>query len=236
MPPSPLRDLRATIRAAADPARAAGAVRFFKTAPGQYGANDKFLGVTVPALRKIARANRALSPADRMTLLQSLWHEERLLALLLLVDAHHRAEPSEQLSLHKEYLANTEYVNSWDLVDSSADELVGSHIGMKGMRMLERLARSSSLWERRIAIIATFHTTKRNDFAPTLAIAERLLDDEHDLIHKAVGWMLREIGNRDLDVERAFLDRHASTMPRTALRYAIEKFGDAERRRYLGMK
>jgi 3-methyladenine DNA glycosylase AlkD len=236
MPPSSLRDLRATIRAAADPARAAGAARFFKTAPGDYGANDKFLGVAVPALRKIVPANRALSRADWMALLQSPWHEERLLALFLLVDAHHRAEPSEQLSLHNEYLANTAYVNNWDLVDSSAEELVGSHIGTKGMRLLERLARSSSLWERRIAIIATFHTIKRNDFEPTLAIAARLLDDEHDLIHKAVGWMLREVGKRDFDSERTFLDRHASTMPRTALRYAIEKFGDAERRRYMGMK
>ncbi|MEO5816805.1 MAG: DNA alkylation repair protein [Gemmatimonadaceae bacterium] len=236
MPSSLLRDLRATIRAAADPARAAGAARFFKTAPGEYGANDKFLGIRVPALRKIAGAHRALPSADRIALLHSPWHEERLLALLLFVDAHHRAEPREQLTLHRAYLANTASVNNWDLVDSSAEELVGAHIRPRGTRMLERLARSTSLWERRIAIIATYHTIKHHDFEPTLAIAERLLHDEHDLIHKAVGWMLREVGNRDGDTERAFLDRHAPTMPRTALRYAVEKCDDTERRRYMIMR
>jgi len=233
MPSSLLRDLRGAIRAEADPERAAGVARFFKTAPGDYGAGDKFLGIPVPVLRKIARANRELSRADTLELLQSPWHEERLLALLILVDAHKRAKPDEQLALHRAYLANTMYVNNWDLVDSSAEELVGSHIGAKGTRMLERLARSKSLWERRIAIIATFSTIKQDEFQPTLLIAEQLLDDEHDLIHKAVGWMLRETGNRDIDTERAFLDRHAATMPRTALRYAIEKFDEKERKKYM---
>ena len=233
MPSSLLRDLRGAIRAEADPERAAGVARFFKTAPGDYGAGDKFLGIPVPVLRKIARANRELSRADTLELLQSPWHEERLLALLILVDAHKRAKPDEQLALHRAYLANTMYVNNWDLVDSSAEELVGSHIGAKGTRMLERLARSKSLWERRIAIIATFATIKQDEFQPTLLIAEQLLDDEHDLIHKAVGWMLRETGNRDIDTERAFLDRHAATMPRTALRYAIEKFDEKERKKYM---
>jgi len=233
MPSSLLRDLRGAIRAEVDPERAAGVARFFKTAPGDYGAGDKFLGIPVPVLRKIARANRELSRGDTLELLQSPWHEERLLALLILVDAHKRAKPDEQLAIHRAYLANTVYVNNWDLVDSSAEELVGSHIGAKGTRMLERLARSKSLWERRIAIIATFATIKQDEFQPTLLIAEQLLDDEHDMIHKAVGWMLRETGNRDIDTERAFLDRHAATMPRTALRYAIEKFDEKERKKYM---
>jgi len=231
-----LRDLSDTIRAAGNPERAAGVARFFKTAPGQYGAGDKFLGIPVPVQRRIARANRGLPVADMLELLRSPWHEERLVALIMLVDAHTRAEPREQLRLHRAYLANTAHVNNWDLVDTSAEELVGSHIGTKGTRMLEKLARSKSLWERRIAIIATFATIKQGDFEPTLLIAEQLLDDEHDLIHKAVGWMLREAGNRDIATERRFLERHAATMPRTALRYAIEKFGEKERKKYMAKR
>jgi len=229
-------DIRDAIRTAADPVRAEGAARFFKTAPGQYGAGDKFLGITVPVLRKIARANRGLSTAEVLKLLRSPWHEERLVALLILVDAHRHAEPKRRLELHRAYLANTEYVNNWDLVDTSAEELVGTHIATKGTRMLARLARSKSLWERRIAIIATFSTIKGGNFQPTILVAEQLLNDDHDLIHKAVGWMIREIGNRNIAVERDFLDRHASAMPRTALRYAIEKFSDKERRHYMLMR
>ena len=234
--PTSLRAIRASLRDAADPERAAGTARFFKTAPGQYGAGDKFLGISVPVQRKIARANRGLPTADIIELLHSAWHEERLVALLMLVDAHARAAPDARLESHRSYLANTDFVNNWDLVDTSAEELVGTHIEEQGMRMLDRLARSKSLWERRIAIIATFATTKQRDFQPTLTIAERLLTDQHDLIHKAVGWMLREVGNRDIDTARVFLDRHAATMPRTALRYAIEKFGEKERKKYMSAR
>ncbi|MDB4890155.1 MAG: alkylation repair enzyme [Gemmatimonadetes bacterium] len=236
MPATQLRSIHDTIRSKADLERAASVARFFKTSPGQYGAGDKFLGIAVPVLRKIARTNRGLLLADTLELLHSPWHEERLVALLILVDAHERAEPDEGIALHRAYLANTAYVNNWDLVDTSAEELVGTHINGKDIRMLERLGRSKALWERRIAIIATFATIKQRNFQPTLAIAERLLGDEHDLIHKAVGWMLREVGNRDIDTERAFLERHAATMPRTALRYAIEKFTENERKKYMAMR
>jgi 3-methyladenine DNA glycosylase AlkD len=157
-------------------------------------------------------------------------------ALLILVDAHQRGEASEQLEIHREYLANTAYVNNWDLVDTSAGELVGSHVPSVGVRMLERLAKSSSLWERRIAIVATHWLIRRDEFGPTLMIAERLLDDDQDLIHKATGWMLREVGIRDATVLRGFLDVHAVSMPRVALRYSIEKLAEPERRRYLAMR
>ncbi|MEP6999357.1 MAG: DNA alkylation repair protein [bacterium] len=233
MRPTSLAHVRAAVRALADAERAAGAARFFKTGPGDYGEGDKFLGIRVPDLRRIARASRALSRNNTLKLLRSPWHEERLVALLILADAHQRAAATEKLELHRAYLANTAYVNNWDLVDSSAGELVGSHIPSLGMQRLQRLAQSASLWERRIAIVATFWTIRHQDFSPTLVISERLIDDEHDLIHKATGWMLREVGKRDVAVLRRFLDAHAPSMPRVALRYAIERFEDAERRRYL---
>ncbi|MEP6617942.1 MAG: DNA alkylation repair protein [bacterium] len=227
--------LHATIRGAADPARAVAVARFFKTGPGQYGEGDQFLGITVPALRKMARAHRELSLPDAIALLHSPWHEERLVALLILVGAHERGTSAQRTRICKAYLANTACVNNWDLVDCSAEELVGSHIAEQGIPLLERLARSTSVWERRIAIIATFSSIKQGEFAPTLAIAKVLLLDEHDLIHKAVGWMLREVGKRDDKVVRRFLDRYAATMPRVALRYAIERMSPADRKYYLAM-
>ncbi|MEO8624237.1 MAG: DNA alkylation repair protein, partial [bacterium] len=234
MPPTSLPDVRASVRALGNEERAVGAARFFKTGPGDYGEGDEFLGIRVPDLRRIARASRTLSRSNTLKLLRSPWHEERLVALLILVEAHKRAAASEQLELHRAYLANTAYVNNWDLVDSSAEELVGAHIPSLGGRLLQRLAKSPSLWERRISIVATFWTIKHHDFSPTLVIAERLMRDEQDLIHKAMGWMLREVGKRDVTVLRRFLGAHAPSMPRVALRYAIERFDDAERRRYLG--
>lgn len=224
------------MRELADPERAQGVARFFKTGPGQYGEGDQFLGVRVPTIRTVARNVRSLSHEDTLKLLASRWHEERLLALVLLVHAHERAGERDQSTIHRAYLANTRYVNNWDLVDASARELVGTHIPADDTRLLERLAASSSMWERRIAMIATSHGIAQRQFGPALLIAERLLDDEHDLIHKAVGWMLREVGKRDVDVLRRFLREHAPRMPRTALRYAIERFPEAERKRYLAMK
>jgi 3-methyladenine DNA glycosylase AlkD len=231
-----LATLRAEVAALANPARAAVNLRFFRSGPGEYGEGDRFLGLSVPQLRKLARSARDLSHGDTIKLLHSPWHEERLLALVILVEAHEAAEPAEQAKLHRAYLANTKYVNNWDLVDSSAKELVGFHAAETGTKLLERLAASESLWERRIAMIATSYGIQQNDFAPALLIAERLLGDDHDLIHKAVGWMLREVGNRAPAVERKFLDRHAPKMARTALRYAIEKFPEPERKRYLAIK
>jgi 3-methyladenine DNA glycosylase AlkD len=166
-------------------------------------------------------------------MLASSWHEERLLALMLLVDGYGRGDSSRRGRIHRAYLANTRHINNWDLVDSSAEYIVGQHLDPEKIELLERLARSDDIWERRIAIISTVHFIKRNQFAPTLRIARLLLRDKHDLIHKAVGWMLREVGKRDRKVEDAFLEKHYRKMPRTMLRYAIERHPERVRKQYL---
>jgi 3-methyladenine DNA glycosylase AlkD len=231
--PSSLRAVRRDLRAEANPDDAIHLQRFFKTGPGQYGAGDRFLGVRVPALRRLVRAHRELPLPDVLALLQSKWHEERLLALLLLVDRYRRSDDDAKQTIHDAYLANTRYINNWDLVDASAEHIIGPHHDPNDMALLDQLCVSASVWERRIAMLATFHWIKRRQFAPALRVAERLVNDDHDLIHKAVGWMLREIGNRDRDTEEAFLRVHCPIMPRTMLRYAIEKFPPLDRRGYL---
>ena len=173
--------------------------------------------------------------ADVAALLKSPWHEARLLALFILVRQHKHGDERTRERIHRLYLKTTRHINNWDLVDSSAEYLVGAHVGVRGRVLLRRLARSSSLWDRRIAMLATFHHIKLLNFTPALDIAKLLVRDEHDLIHKAVGWMLREIGNRDRAVEEAFLREHGAHMPRTMLRYAIERFPEPLRRRYLGL-
>ena len=223
----------ADLQKLANPKDAVFLQRFFKTAPGQYGAGDQFLGIRVPTLRTLARAHAGLSLRDAIDLLRSPLHEARLLALIILVNAYKKADDKERDAIYKSYLANTRFINNWDLVDASAAEIVGRHLAEGSRAELTRLARSSSLWERRIAIIATFHFIRQNDYADTLRIARLLLKDEHDLIHKAVGWMLREVGKRDHAVEESFLARHYKQMPRTMLRYAIERFPEAERQAYL---
>lgn len=225
--------LRRDLRAAADANDAIHLQRFFKTGPGQYGEGDRFLGVRVPALRRLARAYRDLPVDDALVLLQSTWHEERLLGLLLLVAHYQRGENHRKQVVYDAYLAHTRHINNWDLVDASAEHIVGPHVAPDRFDVLVRLAMSPDLWERRIAMLATFHWIKQRDFAPALRIATLLLNDRHDLIHKAVGWMLREIGKRDRAVEVAFLREHHAAMPRTALRYAIEHFPERERKRYL---
>ena len=225
--------LRAELYALADPADAIHLQRFFKTAPGEYGAGDKFLGLRVPALRKLVRNYRQLNYADALEMLASSWHEERLLALMLLVDGYDRGDGSRRERIHRAYLEHTRYINNWDLVDASAEHIVGPHLEAREIALLQRLAKSDDIWERRIAIISTFHFIKRNEFAPTLKIARLLLEDSHDLIHKAVGWMLREVGKRDRRVEDAFLKKHYKKMPRTMLRYAIERHPETLRKRYL---
>ena len=225
--------LRAELYALADPADAIHLQRFFKTAPGEYGAGDKFLGLRVPALRKLVRDYRQLNDADALEMLASSWHEERLLALMLLVDGYDRGDESRRERIHRAYLEHTRYINNWDLVDASAEHIVGPHLEAREIALLERLAKSDDIWERRIAIISTFHFIRRNEFAPTLKIARLLLEDSHDLIHKAVGWMLREVGKRDRRVEDAFLKKHYKKMPRTMLRYAIERHPETLRKRYL---
>ena len=225
--------LRRDLRAEADPDDAVHLQRFFKTGPGQYGEGDRFLGVRVPVLRRLARDYRALPADDALALLQSRWHEERLLGLLLLVAIYQRGPDADKQAVYDAYLAHTRHINNWDLVDASAEHIVGPHVIPDRLDVLERLARSPDLWERRIAMIATFHGIRQGQFAPALRIATLLLGDRHDLIHKAVGWMLREIGKRDRAVEQAFLQEHLGAMPRTALRYAIEHFPERERQRYL---
>jgi 3-methyladenine DNA glycosylase AlkD len=206
---------------------------YFRTGLGEYGEGDRFLGIRVPAIRALVREYRGLPLEEIETLMRSEWHEARLLALLLLVDAYSRGDRDRHEAIYRLYLANTRFINNWDLVDLSAPNIVGAHLEKGDRSVLDGLARSESLWERRIAVLATQHFIRRGDFGTTLHIAEMLVDDRHDLIHKAVGWMLREVGNRDREVEETFLRRHHATMPRTMLRYAIEKFPPELRQRYM---
>lgn len=211
--------------------------RFFKTGPGEYGEGDRFLGVVVPTQRRVAKTFRDLPLTEIARLLKSPWHEERLTALLILVHQHSSGDERRQKKLHRFYLAHTKYINNWDLVDLTAYFLVGPHADPAHPVLLERLVRSSNLWERRMAMVGTFYFIKGGNPAPALWVAERLLTDPHDLIHKAVGWMLREVGKRcSVQAEQEFLDRHAAVMPRTMLRYAIERFPEPVRARYMGLK
>ena len=217
-----------------NPAKAKILSGYFKTGPGEYGEGDVFWGLTVPVLRKLVKKHRELELGSILTLLQSSVHEQRLLSLLLLVHQYERGDAPTRASIYRAYLANTQRINNWDLVDLSADRIVGAHLQGQSLEPLFELARSKDLWERRIAMLATFHFTKQEDPGPALEIAGLLVDDRHDLIHKAVGWMLREVGKRcSVKAEEAFLERHAATMPRTMLRYAIERFPEPARRRYL---
>ena len=204
------------LRAQADPGDAVNLTRFFKTGPGEYGEGDRFLGVRVPA-----------------ALVRSPWHEARLLGLLLWVQSFQRGTESDRAALYRTYLAHSAHINNWDLVDASAEHIVGGWLFPRNRAKMDRLARSPVLWERRIAMLATFHFIRRGQFADTLRLADMLRADRHDLMHKAVGWMLREVGNRDPAALRGFLARHAATLPRTLLRYAIEKLPEAERQRWL---
>ena len=228
-----LATLKREIRRNADPSQAKNLMRFFKTGPGEYGEGDRFLGITVPVQRGIVRRHRECTAGDAAKLLASKIHEERLIALMLLVERYRHGDDAEQDSVIRIYLSNTAHVNNWDLVDLSAPGLLGAHLSDRDRKPLYRLARSASLWERRIAIISTLAFIRNGDLGTTFDIAEMLLADEHDLIHKAVGWMLREAGKRDRRAEIRFLDRHAAKMPRTMLRYAIEKFPEKLRLAYL---
>jgi 3-methyladenine DNA glycosylase AlkD len=206
---------------------------FFKTGPGQYGEGDIFLGITVPVLRKFAKECRETTVHEAVRLMRSPVHEERLLSLFLLISAYGRGDEAQKNRIFGLYLKNTGFVNNWDLVDLSAPNIAGAHLAERSRQPLYALARSSDLWERRIAIVATFFFIRMNDHRDTLKIARILIRDEHDLIHKAVGWMLREVGKKDLRAEEEFLVAHYRTMPRTMLRYAVERFPEDKRRRYL---
>ena len=207
--------------------------RFFKTGPGEYGEGDVFIGVTVPELRKLAKEHKTANPSEIKKLLCSQIHEERLLSLFLLIYRYSRGDGSEKKRIYELYLKNTKFINNWDLVDSSAGHIVGAFLFDKSKKPLYGLVKSENLWERRISIISTFYFIKHNQFSDTLKIAKILLSDTGDLIHKAVGWMLREVGKRDMSVEENFLKKHYKNMPRTMLRYAIEKFPESKRLRYL---
>jgi 3-methyladenine DNA glycosylase AlkD len=207
--------------------------RFFKTRPGEYGEGDLFLGIRAPVLRRLAKKHRALSLTALGQLLRSDYHEERLLALCVMILQAEVKNENALENLYRLYLENTGHVNNWDLVDCSAPHIVGRYLQDRSRAPLYKLAASSSLWERRIAIISTFHYIRQGEFADALRIAELLLADNEDLIHKAAGWMLREVGKRSPPTAEAFLDKHCRAMPRTMLRYAIEKFPKAKRLRYL---
>jgi len=206
---------------------------FFKTGPGEYGEGDVFLGVVVPDIRRVAKEFQGAPLGEVMALLNSGIHEERLLALLMLVHEYANGDGPHKKKIYSLYLRNTKYINNWDLVDLTAPNIVGAHLSDKSRKPLYTLARSTDLWKRRIAILATFHFIKQNDFTDALTIAGMLLEDEHDLLHKAVGWMLREIGKRDLAAEERFLKPRYRIMPRTMLRYAIERFPEDKRKNYL---
>ena len=228
-----IESVRAALRAYSSESDARVLQRFFKTGPGEYGEGDRFIGVRVPATRRVARRYRDLPLTGTLVLLQSPIHEERLLALILLVEKYRKGTSEERSEIYRQYLDNTRYINNWNLVDVSAEHIVGAYLNNRSRSPLYELARSDRLWERRIAIMATFHFIKNNAFDETLKIAEMLVADGQDLIHKAVGWMLREIGKRDQDTEVCFLKKYYQRMPRTMLRYAIEKFPENVRQQYL---
>lgn len=228
-----IQSIRQDVRAMGDKAIAAHSQQYFKTGKGGYGEGDRFLGIRVPALRKLARKYKGIGTADAADLLRSRYHEERLLALLILVEIYNKADAKNQKRVYDLYLKSTRWINNWDLVDTSAKHIVGAYLKDRNRKPLYSLAKSKDLWERRIAIMATFYFIKLNDFTDTLSIAEILIADEEDLIHKAVGWMLREVGNRDIETEERFLKSHYLKMPRTMLRYAIEKFPESKRKQYL---
>jgi 3-methyladenine DNA glycosylase AlkD len=216
------KKLERDLAAAADVDQAAGMARFFKTGKGQYGDGDKFLGISVPAQRKIALRYRSLPLAEIANLLQSTWHEHRFCALAILVHEYERGDAALKGKIFRFYLQNTAGINNWDLVDASAPYIVGGHLHSRSRHLLDRLAKSKSLWERRIAIVATLHLVKHGEIEDTLRIAEALLGDRHDLMHKAVGWALRETGKVSRPALLRFLETHYAAIPRTALRYAIE--------------
>lgn len=227
-----LAAVRRRTKALANPVQAKAAQWFFKAGPGEYGEGDRFLGIRVPQLRALVREFETVDRATITALLKSPWHEERLLAVLLLVRQFERGTDADRKAIYALYLRSLRHINNWDIVDSSAPHIVGRHLDGKGRGTLVRLARARRVWSRRVAILATFYTIRRSEFADTIAIATLLLHDPHDLIHKATGWMLREVGQRDMTTLTTFLDRHAATMPRTMLRYAVEKLPPARRRHY----
>jgi len=215
--------------------------KFFKSGPGEYAEGDRFLGVTVPQVRTVSRTFSELPEDEIEVLIRSDWHEARLLALVVMVNRFKKSGKLKDLELREQiqkglfklYTRNLQFVNNWDLVDVSAEHIVGAWLFSRDRKTLETYARSPHLWTRRVSIMSTFYFIRKGDFSTTLVLAKQLLNDKHDLIHKAVGWLIREVGKRDLDLAENFLETHAARMPRTMLRYAIEKLRPAKREFYL---
>jgi 3-methyladenine DNA glycosylase AlkD len=227
--------VQADLQKLADKEKVGFLAHYFKTGKGEYGEGDVFIGLTVPQIRTVAKQYKDLSFSEIESLLQNKIHEYRLTALLILTYQFEKADEAKKKSIYDFYLAHTKYINNWDLVDLSSHEIVGgwlvTHLDEK--KILLKLAKSKDLWEKRIAMISCFAFLRKNEFNEILTIAEMLLHDTHDLIHKAVGWGLREVGKRDLAAEETFLKKHYKTMPRTMLRYAIEKLPQSKRKFYL---
>lgn len=226
-------DLKKDLKKLANPRQAAILSHFFKTGPGEYGEGDIFLGIKVPIQRRIARQYSGLALADLQQLLSSKIHEYRLAALFILVDQFQKADEADRKKIYEFYLKNSKNINNWDLVDLTAPKIVGVYLLDRPRAMLYKLARSKNLWERRIAVLATFTFIRVGQFTDILLLAEKLLTDKHDLMHKAVGWMLRELGKRDEKILEVFLEKFYRRMPRTMLRYSIERLGEKRRRHYL---
>ena len=228
-----LLEIRKEIKKQANPKQAVILQRFFKTGKGEYGEGDIFYGIKVPVQRTIAKRFKDLAFEDLKVLISAKVHEERLVAAFIVVDQYKRSDEKKKKIVFDFYLKNRKGINNWDLVDLSAPKIVGAYLIDKEKDLLYKFAVSKDLWEKRIAIISTQTFIREHFFEDTLNISEILLQDKHDLIHKAVGWMLREVGNRDLETEEEFLKKHYKTMPRTMLRYAIEKFPEQKRLAYL---
>ncbi len=231
-----LKRIKEELLQLSDPDHAKRLSGFFKTKKGQYGEGDVFLGIRVPEQRKVAKKYTKLGLNDIQELLNSKFHEYRFTALVILVSKYGKADESGKEEIFSFLLKNKSNINNWDLVDLSAPRIIGDYLVDKGRSILYELAKSENLWERRISILATFKFIANNDFKDSLKISEILLADEHDLVHKAVGWALREIGKRHQELEEQFLNKYAAKMPRTMLRYAIEKFKEKKRKNYLTKK
>ena len=225
---------REEIRALANKEIAQHSLRFFKTDKGEYGHGDLFLGVRAPKIRLIAKKHIDISITDMQTLIRSKYHEERFLGLIILVNKYAKTKDKKNRNqLYKIYVSSFKYINNWNLVDVTCPHVTGKHLIDKDRTILYKWAKSEDLWTKRIAMVSTFSFIRKNDLEDTFKIAEILLHDEHDLIHKAVGWMLREAGKRDIKKEETFLKKYYKTMPRTMLRYSIEKFPESKRQKYL---
>jgi len=228
-----IQEIKSAVKKNSNKEKAKLLQRFFKTGKGEYGEGDVFAGIQVPVLRKIAKANGDITLAEIKTLLASPVHEERMISLFILIDKYRKGDEVEREKIFKLYMANTKYINNWDLVDVTCPHIVGRHLFGIGEDLLLELAKTNNLWKKRIAVISTMYFIRAGKFDATLQISEMLLRDDHDLIHKGVGWALREVGKKDMNTELGFLIKHYKKMPRTMLRYAIEKFPESLRLQFL---